>query len=115
LRVNIEKSGKSPLLNPRIYSSGEWLNHNCTEECLIVYCYANNNETNEINLLNELDILKLTFPNLDVYDSISDKYIYYIYIPLRFIPEGNSHRVDWEYLKKIWEKIYTVMKTKLSN
>jgi hypothetical protein len=115
LRVNLEKSGKNPLLNPRIYSSGEWLDDNCTKECLIVHCYANINEKNEINLLNELNILELSFPNLKLYDVISDKYIYNIYIPLQFIPEGTSYRIDWEYLKKVWEKIYTVMKTKLTN
>ena len=115
LRVNLEKSGKNPLLNPRIYSSGEWLNDDCTDECLIVFCYAEINETNEINLLNKLDILTRSFPSLRLFERISDVYIYYIYIPLQFIQEGNYFSVDWDYLREIWKKIYKVMKTESAN
>ncbi len=59
LRVNLEKAGKDPLLNPRIYPTGEWLDDTCTKECMIVLCFSRNDEGTEI--LNNLDGLESTF------------------------------------------------------
>ena len=112
LRVNVEKSGKNPLLNPRIYPSGEWLEENCIDECLIVRCIANLDEVTAIGRLSELDVLDVSFPNIRLYESVSYCYNYYIYIPLKFILERTSYEIDWAYLKKIWEKIYNILQSK---
>ena len=112
LRVNVEKSGKNPLLNPRIYSSGEWCKENWIDECMIVICFADPNKKDEIKLLNKLKTLTFEFPIIKLSDSLSEKYRYYIYIPLEFVPNINSYNLDWAYLKKIWEKIYNILQSK---
>ena len=112
LRVNVEKSGKNPLLNPRIYSSGEWFEENCIDECLIVFCFANLDEATAIDRLAELDVLNVIFPDIQLYNSVSHCYNHYIYIPLKFIAEGSSYQIDWAYLKKIWEKIYNILQSR---
>ncbi len=111
LRVNLEKAGKDPLLNPRIYSSGEWLNDALTKECMIVNCFAHDDNKAVIKTLIELDNLELTFPDLKWDENYySGHYVYYIYIPLEFISVGNAYDLDWNYLEKVWRKIYELLK-----
>ncbi|MDQ6608348.1 MAG: hypothetical protein M3Y85_00810 [Bacteroidota bacterium] len=116
LRVNLEKAGKDPLLNPRIYPTGEWLNDACIKECMIVHCYSMNADADEI--LNKLDRLESIFENVKTYyNDVSsnhkypDHYFYYIYIPLQFLKVENLDDLDWNYLEKIWRKIYELMKS----
>ena len=111
LRVNAEKPGKYPLLNPRIYPTGEWLDDSCIKECMIVHCFARDYEEDVKEILNNLVKLELTFPNLKCYDDYySQHYIYYIYIPLEFLKVGNVYDLDWDYLERVWRKIYELLK-----
>ncbi len=112
LRVNLEKAGKDPLLNPRIYPTGEGFNDSWTKECFIVNCFARDYVPSVIDLLNRLDDLELDFPNIICMDNYNYEYTYlcHIYIPLKFVAVGKAYDLDWNYLEKVWLKIYELMK-----
>lgn len=114
LRVNIEKSGMNPLLNPRIYSSGESLNENFTDECLIIHCYVTDDDKDEIFLVKKLSRLMLSFPEIRILDSLEDESMYHVYIPLKFILEATSYQIDWTYLECVWYKIYSILTRELT-
>lgn len=110
LRVNPEKPGKYPLLNPRFYPSGNWLNDKCIDECLIIHCFEKESFLKEKNYIKDLSDLYRIFPGSDVYTGYSkDYHVVIFYFPMKFISQKDFCDLDWVYLNEIWQHIYNIL------
>lgn len=112
IRVYPKKMKQRPLINPRFYSTGEWLSSELIEECLIICCYANVKDKSQVELLQKLISLDVSFPKIRMYGGKIEKdYRCYIYLPLQFLSAGDSFDLDWKFLRKVWQKIYDILAT----
>lgn len=111
LRVNPHKRGVDPLLNPRLYSSGEWLDDSCSRECIIIHCFSKLSERKAAKRIYNLKDLELSYSDVRWFEGVSDEYLrVFIYLPLTFSLEGGSHRIDWNPIIKICSSIYDIVK-----
>jgi hypothetical protein len=111
LRINVEKAGVDPLLNPRLYSTGERLSDDCTEECMIIYCLSKHSDKTAIKKANKLLSLESDFSNIKIFSTNwPAHYVIALYVPLRFVSKGKFEVLDWAYLRKIWCSIYDFLK-----
>lgn len=106
LRVNLVKSGNPPLLNPRLYSSGEWLNESLISECIIVDCISNQNT---VSVKKKIDyISKMMQKNKSTKFYGYDNYglFGHLYIPMKFVSIRGRYDCNWNHLKETWYHVY---------
>jgi len=109
LRVYPKKMKEYPLINPRFYSTGEWLSPELIEECLVIICYVDINNDAQIELLSRLNVLD-SKDHITIFTGNWEGYYkYYLYVPLQFKAVGDSFDLNWENLKEIWKKIYKIL------
>jgi hypothetical protein len=114
IRVYPLKMKIRPLLNPRFYPTGEWLDEDLIQECLIIFCHVDAKDRKGVSGLRKLDDLKNDFSNLRIYEDTlyADSHYYYryiIYIPLNFMKIQNSFDLNWKYLREVWQEIYKIL------
>lgn len=111
LRVNVEKSGKDPLMNPRLYSSGEEYKKDWLKECMIIHSYCRMEDTEAIRAIKRLRNLTIKFREVDIEKLESDGfYGFHVYVPLKFMYNGNRCDINWEAQQKFWHQFYNILK-----